>query len=134
MLLLRIRTTGRADVDGFYEPDQPEVHGRLAQLGSEWAEGLHSGPATLGVITSVQAIGGIVGGFVVAGLGERVSPVLMLGAGSMVVDTTCAGFLGGSVGIISVLAFQGVGDVLAGAMVLALLPAAHAREATRVAV
>ena len=45
---------------------------------------LHSGPARLGVITSVQAVGGIVGGFVVAGLGERLSPVLMLGAGSVV--------------------------------------------------
>jgi MFS family permease len=154
------------------------------------------------VITSVQAVGGIAGGFVVAGLGERLSAALMLGAGSvvfglvdlviftyplllvsawpavvgmvvvglpgalvsaglmtllqrhtldeqrgrvfsllfvarsvaMVVGTTCAGFLGESVGIIPVLAFQGVGYVVAGAMVLALLPAVRTRETRRVAV
>jgi MFS family permease len=40
---------------------------------------------------------------------------------AMVVGTTCAGFLGEAVGIIPVLAFQGVGYVAAGAMVLALL-------------
>jgi predicted MFS family arabinose efflux permease len=163
---------------------------------------LHSGAATLGVITSVQAVGGIVGGFVVAGLGERLSPVLMLGAGSvvfglvdlaiflypllldsawpaavgmvvvgvpgalvmaglmtllqrytldaqrgrvfsllfvarsvaMVVGTTCAGFLGETVGIIPVLAFQGVGYVVAGAMVLGFLPAVRDREDRKVAV
>ncbi len=126
LLVLRIRTTGRVE-GGPDQPDQPApaetvVRGRLARLGSEWAEGLraswghpavrvllvfalitavgegimgtlfapyvrdvlHSGPAVLGVITSVQAVGGIVGGFVVAGLGERVSPLLMLGAGSVV--------------------------------------------------
>jgi MFS family permease len=143
-----------------------------------------------------------VGGFVVAGLGERLSPVLMLGAGSvvfglvdlaiflypllldsawpaavgmivvgvpgalvmaglmtllqrytldaqrgrvfsllfvarsvaMVVGTTCAGFLGETVGIIPVLAFQGVGYVVAGAMVLGFLPAVRDREDRKVAV
>jgi Na+/melibiose symporter-like transporter len=244
-LLLRIRTTGRVGddgADGFDKLNQreDEVRGRLAQLGSEWAEGLraswghpavrvllvfalitatgegimgtlfapyvrdvlHSGAATLGVITSVQAVGGIVGGFVVAGLGERLSPVLMLGAGSvvfglvdlaiflypllldsawpaavgmivvgvpgalvmaglmtllqrytldaqrgrvfsllfvarsvaMVVGTTCAGFLGETVGIIPVLVFQGVGYVVAGAMVLGFLPAVRDREDRKVAV
>ena len=244
LLVLRIRTTGRVgdepdqqDQQDQQAPAEAVVRGRLARLGSEWAEGLraswghpavrvllvfalitavgegimgtlfapyvrdvlHSGPAVLGVITSVQAVGGIVGGFVVAGLGERLSPLLMLGAGSvvfglvdlaiflyplllvspwpavvgmivvgvpgalvmaglmtllqrhtldaqrgrvlsllfaarsvaMVVGTTCAGFLGGSVGIIPVLAFQGVGYVVAGAMVLVLLPAAQTREAAR---
>jgi Na+/melibiose symporter-like transporter len=163
---------------------------------------LHSGPAVLGAITSVQAVGGIAGGFVVAGLGDRVSPVLMLGAGSvvfglvdlaiflypllvvspwpavagmvvvgvpgalavaglmtvlqqntvdaqrgrvlsllfvarsvaMVVGTTCAGFLGDAVGIIPVLAFQGVGYVVAGSMVLALLPRTRTSRPPRVAV
>jgi predicted MFS family arabinose efflux permease len=150
---------------------------------------LHSGAQTLGVITSVQAIGGIAGGFVVASVGNHWSPVRMLGAGAvvfgaidlaiflyplllvspwpaivgmvlvgvpgalvvagmmtllqrntvdaqrgrvlglvfmvrsvaMVVGTTCAGFLGEAVGIVPVLAFQGVGYVVAGALVLVLL-------------
>ena len=242
-LVLRIRTTGRATGRAGLDQREPAdevVRGRLAQLGAEWAEGLHaswghpavrvllvfalitatgegimatlfapyvrdvlhSGPAVLGVTTSVQAVGGIAGGFVVAGLGERLSPTLMLGAGSvvfglvdlviftypllltsvwpavvgmvlvglpgalvsaglmtllqrhtldeqrgrvfsllfvarsvaLVVGTTCAGFLGESIGIIPVLAFQGVGYVLAGAMVLALLPTARNRETRRVAV
>jgi MFS family permease len=150
---------------------------------------LHSGAQTLGVITSVQAVGGIIGGFVAASVGERWSATRMLGAGAMVfgaidlaiflyplllvspwpaivgmvlvglpgalvmaglmtllqrhtvdaqrgrvfglvfmvrsvamvVGTTCAGFLGEAVGIVPVLAFQGVGYVVAGALVLALL-------------
>src|SRR3954453_11373136 len=45
---------------------------------------LHSGAQTLGVITSVQAIGGIAGGFVVASVGNHWSPVRMLGAGAVV--------------------------------------------------
>ncbi len=163
---------------------------------------LDSGAAALGLIMSAQAVGGIVGGFVVAGLGDRLSPVLMLGAGSvafglvdlaiflyplvfagawpaavgmvvvglpgalvvaglmtlfqrnsadaergrvfglmmvaravaMVVGTTCAGFLGETVGIMPVLAFQGVGYVLAGLMVLALLTHDRTGAAHRVAV
>jgi MFS family permease len=163
---------------------------------------LHSGAAVLGVITSVQAVGGIVGGFVVASIGDRVSPVLMLGAGAvvfglidlaiflyplllvspwpavvgmvlvglpgalvsagmmtllqrntrdaqrgrvfslafvarsvaMVVGTTGAGFLGGSLGIVPVLAVQGLGYVLAGAMVLATLARGRSEVTRRVAV
>jgi predicted MFS family arabinose efflux permease len=150
---------------------------------------LLSGAQTLGVITSVQAIGGIVGGFVAASVGNLWSPVRMLGAGAVVfglidlaiflypllvvsawpaivgmvlvgvpgalavaglmtllqrhtvdaqrgrvfglvfmvrsiavvIGTTCAGFLGEAVGIMPVLAFQGVGYVVAGALVLVLL-------------
>ena len=150
---------------------------------------LHSGPQTLGVITSVQAIGGIVGGFLTASVGSRWAPARMLGAGAMVfgtidlatflyplllasvwpaivgmvlvglpgalvvagqmtllqrytadaqrgrvfgllfmvrsvamvVGTTGAGFLGEAAGIVPVLAFQGVGYVVAGALVLFLL-------------
>src|SRR4051794_32717147 len=150
---------------------------------------LHSGAQTLGVITSVQAVGGIAGGFVVASVGNAWSPVRMFGAGAvvfgaidlaiflyplllvspwpaivgmvlvgvpgalavagmmtllqrhtvdaqrgrvfglvfmvrsvaMVVGTTCAGFLGEAVGIVPVLAFQGVGYVVAGTLVLVLL-------------
>jgi MFS family permease len=150
---------------------------------------LHSDAQVLGVITSVQAIGGIAGGFVAASVGERWSPVRMLGAGAVVfglidlaiflyplvlvepwpavvgmilvgvpgavaiagmmtlfqrntedaqrgrvfglvfmarsvavvVGTTCAGFLGEAIGIIPVLAFQGVGYVVAGCLVLATL-------------
>ncbi len=224
------------------ELDQPgdAVRGRLAQLGTEWTDGLraawgspvvrvllvfmlitatgegimgtlfapyvrdvlHSGAAVLGVITSVQAVGGIAGGFVVASLGDRVSPVLMLGAGAvvfglidlaiflyplllvspwpavvgmvlvglpgalvsagmmtllqrntvdaqrgrvfslafvarsvaMVVGTTGAGFLGESLGIVPVLAMQGLGYVVAGAMVLATLARDRSGVTRRVAV
>jgi Na+/melibiose symporter-like transporter len=159
---------------------------------------LHGGPGVLGVITSVQAVGGIAGGFVVASLGDRISPVRMLGAGAvvfglvdlaiflyplayvapwpaavgmvvvglpgalvsagmmtlfqrnthdaqrgrvfslvfvvrsaaMVVGTTCAGLLGESVGIIAVLAFQGVGYVVAGLLVLATLTRSRTRRGT----
>src|SRR3954469_10588218 len=150
---------------------------------------LHSGAQTLGVITSVQAVGGIAGGFVVASVGNHWSPVRMFGAGAVVfgaidlaiflyplllvspwpaivgmvlvgvpgalaiagmmtllqrhtvdaqrgrvfglvfmvrsvavvVGTTCAGVLGEAVGIVPVLAFQGVGYVVAGCLVLATL-------------
>ena len=163
---------------------------------------LHGSAAVLGVVTSAQAVGGIVGAFVVAHLGDRLRPVLMLGAGSVVfglvdlaifvyplllvapwpavlgmvvvglpgalvsagmmtlfqrhtldaqrgrvfslvfvtravstvVGTVCAGFLGGSVGIVPVLAFQGVGYVAAGCLVLGLLAGKRSEEATRVAV
>jgi predicted MFS family arabinose efflux permease len=157
---------------------------------------LHSGAQTLGVITSVQAIGGIAGGFVAASVGHHWSPVRMLGAGAVVfgmidlaiflyplllvspwpavlgmilvgvpgalavaglmtllqrhtvdaqrgrvlgllfmvrsvavvVGTTCAGFLGEAVGIVPILAFQGVGYVVAGTLVLALLTRGEVRE------
>jgi MFS family permease len=163
---------------------------------------LHGSAAVLGVVTSAQAVGGIVGAFVVAHLGDRLRPVLMLGAGSVVfglvdlaifvyplllvaawpavlgmvvvglpgalvsagmmtlfqqhtldaqrgrvfslvfvtravstvVGTVCAGFLGGSVGIVPVLAFQGVGYVAAGCLVLGLLAGTRSGEARRVAV
>jgi predicted MFS family arabinose efflux permease len=45
---------------------------------------LHSGAGVYGVITGVQAIGGILGGFLVATLAARWSPVVMLGAGAVV--------------------------------------------------
>jgi predicted MFS family arabinose efflux permease len=45
---------------------------------------LHSGAGVYGVITGVQAIGGIIGGFLVATLAARWSPVVMLGAGAVV--------------------------------------------------
>jgi Na+/melibiose symporter-like transporter len=163
---------------------------------------LHGSAAVLGVVTSAQAVGGIVGAFVVAHLGDRLRPVLMLGAGSVVfglvdlaifvyplllvaawpavlgmvvvglpgalvsagmmtlfqrhtfdaqrgrvfslvfvtravaqvVGTLCAGFLGGSVGIVPVLAFQGVGYVAAGCLVLGVLAGTRSEEARRVAV
>src|SRR4051794_6947023 len=161
---------------------------------------LHSGAETLGVITSAQAVGGIVGGLVVATAGHRWSPTRMLGLGSVVfglvdlvifcyplllveawpavlgmvvvglpgaivmagmmtlfqqhtsdgqrgrvfalvmlarsvatvVGATAAGFLGGAVGIVPVLAFQGVGYVVAGAMVLAILTREPTEETHRV--
>jgi predicted MFS family arabinose efflux permease len=145
---------------------------------------LHGGAQVYGVITGVQAVGGIVGGFAVATLANRWSPTTMLGAGAlvfglvdlaiflyplawvspwpamlgmivvglpgavtiaglttlfqrntadekrgrvfslvsmarsvtMVIGTVAAGFLGGAVGIVPVLAFQGVGYVVAGAL------------------
>jgi Na+/melibiose symporter-like transporter len=47
-------------------------------------EVLHGGAQVYGLITGVQAVGGIVGGFLVASLAERWSPVVMLGAGAVV--------------------------------------------------
>jgi len=161
---------------------------------------LHSGAETLGVITSAQAIGGIIGGLVVATAGHRWSPIRMLGLGSVVfglvdlaifcyplllvqawpavvgmvvvglpgaivmagmmtlfqqhtddaqrgrvfalvmlarsvstvVGTTAAGFLGDAVGIVPVLAFQGVGYVVAGLMVMAMLTREPEEAAPRV--
>jgi predicted MFS family arabinose efflux permease len=150
---------------------------------------LHGGAQVYGVITGVQAIGGILGGVVVAGLGERWSPVSMLGVGavlfglvdlaiflypvlwvspwpavagmvlvglpgavamvgfqtllqrhtrdaergrvmslqmlvmsvSVVVGSLTAGVLGERIGIMPVLAVQGLGYVAAGLLMLALL-------------
>jgi Na+/melibiose symporter-like transporter len=152
---------------------------------------LHGGPELLGALSSVQAIGGLAGGVVVATVGSGWSPVRMLGVGAvlfglvdlgifvyplvvvspwpaiagmvlvgtpgaaltagmmtlyqrstvderrgrvlglaffaqslaMVVGTTGAGFLGAVVGIVPVLAFQGVGYVVAGVLVLTTLRA-----------
>jgi Na+/melibiose symporter-like transporter len=150
---------------------------------------LHGGPQLLGALSSVQAVGGLAGGVIVATVGRGWSPVRMLGAGAvlfglvdlgifvyplvvvspwpalagmvlvgtpgaaltagmmtlyqrstvderrgrvlglaffaqslaMVVGTTGAGFLGAVVGIVPVLAFQGVGYVVAGVLVLTTL-------------
>jgi MFS family permease len=46
-------------------------------------EVLHSGAQVYGLISGVQAIGGIIGGFFVASLATRWSPVVMLGAGAV---------------------------------------------------
>jgi Na+/melibiose symporter-like transporter len=152
-------------------------------------EVLHGGAQVYGLISGVQAIGGIIGGFLVASLGSRWSPVVMLGAGAVafglvdlaiflyplllvspwpaaagmivvglpgavtvaglqtlfqrhtvdaergrvfalgslvssvtvVVGSLGAGLLGDSVGIMPVLAVQGVGYVVAGLLMLAVL-------------
>jgi Na+/melibiose symporter-like transporter len=160
---------------------------------------LHGGGQVYGIVTGVQAIGGIAGGLVAAAVGHRYSPIAMLGFGAvlfglvdlaiflyplvlvsawpaavgmvlvglpgavtmagfmtlfqrhttdshrgrvfgilslvravaMVVGTTAAGLLGGSLGIVPVLAYQGVGYVAAGCMVLAA--AVATRASTKVA-
>lgn len=142
-----------------------------------------------GLVTGVQAVGGIIGGVVAAGLGHRWSPALLFGAGAVLfgcvdlaiflyplvydgvwpavvgmllvgvpgavtvagymtlfqrhtadaergrvfsllglgravavlIGTTTAGFLGETVGIVPILALQGLGYVLAGALVLLAL-------------
>ncbi|WP_169787616.1 MFS transporter [Luteipulveratus mongoliensis] len=155
---------------------------------------LHGGPQALGLISGIQAVGGVVGALVVATFGGRWSPRRMLGCGAlafgvvdlvvflypltlvatwpaavgmvvvglpgaivsagmmtlfqqhstdrqrgrvfalvmlarsvaMVVGTTAAGFLGEAIGIMPVLACQGVGYVVAGSMVLICLERAPA--------
>src|SRR3954452_21290513 len=150
---------------------------------------LHSGAGVYGVIAGVQAIGGILGGFLVAAVATRWSPTLMLSVGavvfglvdlaiflypllwvtpwpavagmivvglpgavavaglrtlfqrhtvdaergrvfalgslassvSVVIGSLGAGLLGGPVGIMPVLAVQGLGYVVAGLLVLAVL-------------
>ena len=160
---------------------------------------LHGSGQVYGVITGVQAVGGIVGGVVAAGIGHRWSPTVLFGVGAVLfgcvdlaiflyplaydgvwpavvgmllvgvpgavtmagymtlfqrhtadaergrvfsllglgraaavlVGTTTAGFLGETVGIVPILALQGVGYVLAGAMVLvALRGYVHERPGT----
>ena len=44
---------------------------------------LHGGPRAYGLVTAVQAVGGIAGGFVAAALGHRFSPALMFGGGAI---------------------------------------------------
>ncbi len=158
-------------------------------------EVLHGGAQVYGLITGVQAIGGIIGGFLVASLADRWSPVVMLGAGavvfglvdlaiflyplvlvspwpaaigmilvglpgavtvaglrtlfqrntvdaergrvfalgslassiSLVIGSLAAGLCGASLGIMPVLAMQGVGYVVAGLVVLAALDRAAGR-------
>ncbi len=150
---------------------------------------LHGGPEALGIISGVQAVGGVVGGLFVATFGARWSPRLMLGAGAVafgvvdlvialyplawveawpagvlmvvvglpgaitsagmltlfqqhtddrergrafgllllvrstatVLGSLTAGVLGGVLGIVPVMAWQGCGYVLAGSLVLVLL-------------
>jgi MFS family permease len=53
---------------------------------------------------------------------------------AMVVGTTAAGFLGESLGIVPVLAMQGVGYVVAGAVVLATLARDRSGTTRKVAV
>jgi predicted MFS family arabinose efflux permease len=152
-------------------------------------EVLHGGAQVYGLISGVQAIGGIIGGFLVVSVAERWSPVVMLGAGavvfglvdlaiflyplllvsawpavlgmivvglpgavtvaglrtlfqrhtvdaergrvfalgslassvSVVIGSLGAGLLGGPVGIMPVLAIQGVGYVAAGLVMLSAL-------------
>jgi MFS family permease len=44
---------------------------------------LHGGPEALGVISGIQAVGGVVGSLVVAAFGSRWQPQLMLGFGAL---------------------------------------------------
>ena len=156
---------------------------------------LDGNAATLGIVSSAQAVGGILGGLVVATVGVRASPRALLGLGAVLfglvdlaiflyptlyavawpavvgmvvvglpgaavvaarttlmqhhstdaqrgrvfsllfavgslalaVGAVSAGLLGESVGIIPVLACQGLGYVVAGLLVLALLPSNRSR-------
>ncbi len=150
---------------------------------------LHGGPEALGVISGIQAVGGVIGGLVVATFGGRWQPQRMLGLGALafglvdlvialyplawvhawpaavlmivvglpgavvtaglmtlfqqhtddrergrvfsllllaravatVLGSLTAGILGGAIGIVPVMAWQGCGYVLAGSMVLLML-------------
>ena len=158
---------------------------------------LDGGGEIYGMITASQAIGGVVGAAIASGIGHRFSPVVLLGAGSvlfgaldlaiflyplgyqavwpavvgmvlvgfpgavvmagyltlfqrstddaargrayslvalgrtvaLVLGTTTAGVLGDRVGIVPVLAFQGVGYVVAGTVVLLVLRAGQPSSA-----
>jgi len=67
MLMLLITSTGEGIMGTLFAPYVRHV--------------LHGGGEVYGVITGVQAIGGVVGGFVVAVVAERWSPVTMVWAG-----------------------------------------------------
>jgi MFS family permease len=67
MLMLLITNTGEGIMGTLFAPYVRHV--------------LHAGGEVYGVITGVQAIGGVVGGFVVAVVAERWSPVTMVWAG-----------------------------------------------------
>jgi MFS family permease len=150
---------------------------------------LHSGPEALGLISGIQAVGGVVGGLFAASYGARWRPARMLGFGALVfgvvdlviavyplgyvhawpaaalmvvvglpgavmsagmmtlfqqqtddrergrvfallllvrstfqvLGSLTAGLLGGALGIVTVMAWQGCGYVLAGALVVLLL-------------
>jgi MFS family permease len=150
---------------------------------------LHGGPEALGVISGIQAVGGVVGGLFVATVGSRWAPERMLGFGALVfgavdlaialyplayvhawpaaalmvlvglpgamasaglltlfqqstddrergrvfallllvraafqvLGSLTAGLLGGAIGIVPVMAWQGCGYALAGALVVVLL-------------
>jgi predicted MFS family arabinose efflux permease len=69
MLMLLITNTGEGIMGTLFAPYVRHV--------------LHGSGQVYGVITGVQAIGGVVGGFVVAVAAERWSPVTMVWAGSM---------------------------------------------------
>jgi predicted MFS family arabinose efflux permease len=180
MLALLITSTGEGIMGTLFAPYVRHV--------------LHGSGQVYGVITGVQAIGGVLGGFFVAVLGQRWSPVVMVWSGSVVfglvdlaifvypllwvtpwpaavgmilvgfpgavmmagmmtlfqrhttderrgrvfsllslaqavsvvIGSALAGFLGGPSGIIPVLAFQGIGYVAAGLLVLARLGARQA--------
>jgi MFS family permease len=152
---------------------------------------LHGGPEALGVISGIQAVGGVIGGLVVATFGSRWQPQRMLGVGALafgfvdlaialyplawvhvwpaaalmilvglpgafatagmmtlfqqhtddrergrvfslillvravatVLGSLTAGVLGGRIGIVPVMAWQGCGYVVAGSLVLVTLVA-----------
>lgn len=70
MLMLLITSTGEGIMGTLFAPYVRHV--------------LHGSGQVYGVITGVQAIGGVIGGFVVAVVAERWSPVTMVWAGSIV--------------------------------------------------
>jgi predicted MFS family arabinose efflux permease len=70
MLMLLITSTGEGIMGTLFAPYVRHV--------------LHGSGEVYGVITGVQAIGGVAGGFVVAAVADRWSPVVMVWAGSMV--------------------------------------------------
>jgi MFS family permease len=70
MMMLLITSTGEGIMGTLFAPYVRHV--------------LHGSGEVYGVITGVQAIGGVVGGFLVAVVAERWSPVTMVWAGSVV--------------------------------------------------
>ena len=77
LLVARIRTAGRAVVESTGE-------GIMGTLFAPYVRHvLHGSGQVYGVITGVQAIGGVIGGFVVAVVAERWSPVTMVWIGSI---------------------------------------------------
>jgi MFS family permease len=64
--------------------------------------------------------------------GRVFSLVMLTRSVAMVVGTTTAGFLGDAIGIVPVLAFQGVGYVVAGLLVLTALTSARSVGGRRV--
>jgi predicted MFS family arabinose efflux permease len=69
MLMLLITSTGEGIMGTLFAPYVRHV--------------LHGSGQVYGVITGVQAVGGVAGGFVVAAVADRWSPVVMVWAGSM---------------------------------------------------